>query len=140
MKELMWSLLIALLCFTSVAKAQPLPGDTAGAMRSNCVVSLELMNRLGNGEDAGSVSDVELGAAQTCLNLWRGIASMLAYNCWSRSQGYDPMFAAEAAVSPLAGIAVFVSWVDTNPESVDESAIDVMIGSLISGFPCEQTP
>ena len=134
------SLLVAALLCASVAKAQtdPLHQTTAGDMRLHCMATLELMNRVAEGHDPSMFSDAELGMSLSCSNLWRGIATVLAFNCWSRSQGYSPMLAAESPESALVGISMFVLWVDTNPDSAGESAIEVMIASLISDFPCAQ--
>lgn len=121
-------LLIAV-CFV-VFQVKAATASTAEDMLEFCDASLQLA-------DDPISNPLTLAKALRCIGLAEGIATLLAYNCSSRDQGYLPMFTAEAPTVDAA-IAAFVVWVHENPDSRGERAVDVMIAALMAYFPCQQ--
>lgn len=120
----------------SLTSAALVAGSDAGAtsaieMMGYCLSNLEM--------NAGvDVPPVEVARAAKCTGLAIGVSTMLSFNCWSINQGYTPMFAASAPEKLGDVITYFVHYVNSNPDSHGEDAVEVMIGSMMTHLPCEE--
>lgn len=129
------SSLITALFLVALSSPTPAISRTAKELLEHCEIALRLPDALGQSTDPIELATM-IAQAESCFGHMRGVSTLLSYNCWSRTQGYVPMLAAEAPVSLSAGVEAFVDWVWAAPDSLNEPAVDVIVASLLASFPC----
>jgi choline-glycine betaine transporter len=117
------------LFFVQASTATAQDENTVRELLRDCEMALRL--------EADGISTVdEAVSVARCVATVRGITTVLSYSCWSISEGFSPMFAAEAPPSVEASIQAFVNYARANPASWVESSFDGVITSTMTTFPC----
>jgi hypothetical protein len=106
--------------------------DTVRELLRDCELTLDV-ERSG----ISDTSDTEEAISVTrCVSLVKGVTSILSYSCWSFSEGFSPMFAAEPPPTVEASIQAFVNYARANPDIWLESNVDGVMGAMMTTFPC----
>jgi hypothetical protein len=107
--------------------------DTVRELLRDCELTLDV--------ERSGISDTEEAISVTrCVSLVKGVTSILSYSCWSFSEGFSPMFAAEPPPTIEASIQAFVNYARANPDIWMQSNVDGVLGAMMTTFPCSAQP
>jgi hypothetical protein len=108
--------------------------STVRDLLNSCETTLSLSEQLA--DDAAGFIEVGRKVGE-CTGMVRGIAQMLSYACWSREEGYLPMFASGTPTSLEASIQAFVNWARATPGAWGEAAEDGLMLATMETWTCE---